>query len=51
MTRQTDQSLTDVLFQPIRLGPLELANRIAMAPLTRSRADDDLAPTDMVVEY
>ncbi len=26
------------LFQPVRLGPLTLANRIVMAPLTRSRA-------------
>lgn len=51
MGTQTEQFLTDVLFQPIKLGKLELANRMAMAPLTRSRADDDLVPTDMVVEY
>ncbi|MGE5548535.1 MAG: alkene reductase [Solirubrobacterales bacterium] len=29
--------MTD-LFSPVRLGPIELANRIVMAPLTRSRA-------------
>ncbi|SFM66164.1 N-ethylmaleimide reductase [Methylobacterium pseudosasicola] len=29
---------TDVLFQPYRLGPLDLPHRIVMAPLTRSRA-------------
>jgi N-ethylmaleimide reductase len=29
---------TDVLFQPYRLGPFNLRNRIVMAPLTRSRA-------------
>lgn len=48
---QTEACLADALFQPIKLGKLELANRMAMAPLTRSRADDSLAPTDMVVEY
>lgn len=51
MGAQTEAFLTDALFQPIQLGKLELANRMAMAPLTRSRADDDLVPTDMVVEY
>ena len=35
----------------IKLGKLELATRMAMAPLTRSRADDNLVPNDMVVEY
>src|SRR5665213_108496 len=29
---------TERLFQPFRLGPYELPNRIVMAPLTRSRA-------------
>jgi N-ethylmaleimide reductase len=29
---------TDLLFQPYRLGPLNLPHRIVMAPLTRSRA-------------
>ena len=29
------------LFDPIRVGNLELANRIIMAPMTRSRADDE----------
>jgi N-ethylmaleimide reductase len=51
MGTQTEAVLANALFQPIRLGQLELANRMAMAPLTRSRADDDLAPTDTVVEY
>ena len=41
MGAQTEAFLTDALFQPIQLGKLELANRMAMAPLTRSRADDD----------
>jgi N-ethylmaleimide reductase len=29
---------TSDLFQPVRLGPITLSNRIVMAPLTRSRA-------------
>lgn len=29
------------LFDPVRLGALELDNRIVMAPLTRSRAIAD----------
>jgi len=40
------------LLQPYRMGRLELANRIVMAPLTRSRATDpDLAPTELHVSY
>ena len=27
-------------FEPLKVGSLELANRIVMAPMTRSRADD-----------
>ena len=29
------------LFDPLRIGNIELDNRIIMAPMTRSRADDD----------
>jgi N-ethylmaleimide reductase len=40
------------LLQPYRMGPLQLANRVVMAPLTRSRATDpDLVPTDLHVRY
>jgi N-ethylmaleimide reductase len=43
---------TQPLLQPYRMGQLELANRIVMAPLTRSRATDpDLAPTQLHVDY
>ena len=27
------------LFEPTRIGDIEVANRVVMAPLTRSRAD------------
>ena len=39
------------LFQPVRLGPYQLANRIVMAPLTRSRADEEGVPRPLMVEY
>ena len=39
------------LFDPVRLGALELPNRIVMAPLTRARATDDRIPTQVMAEY
>jgi N-ethylmaleimide reductase len=39
------------LFEPIRLGPYQLANRIVMAPLTRSRAGDNGVPRPLMAEY
>ena len=40
-----------ILFEPVRLGELELANRIVMAPMTRSRADNRGVPTAEMIEY
>lgn len=42
--------MSDTLFSPGRLGRIEIANRIVMAPLTRNRAFE-LVPTDLMVEY
>lgn len=43
---------TSKLFKPLRLGRSELSNRVALAPLTRFRADDDHVPMqDLVPEY
>ena len=40
------------LFDPIRIGDLQLANRIIMAPLTRSRAiGDGRVPNALMTEY
>ncbi|KAL7792074.1 NADH:flavin oxidoreductase/NADH oxidase [Trichoderma ceciliae] len=39
------------LFTPIKVGRVELAHRIAMAPMTRFRADDDHVPLPTVKEY
>ncbi|WP_322095398.1 alkene reductase [Paraburkholderia bannensis] len=44
--------MSDALFQPVRLGRHSLAHRVAMAPLTRSRAGQPgNVPTPMNVEY
>lgn len=39
------------LFDPIRIGDIELANRIVMAPLTRNRAVEGNCPGPLTVEY
>jgi 2,4-dienoyl-CoA reductase-like NADH-dependent reductase (Old Yellow Enzyme family) len=39
------------LNDPIRVGDLDLPNRVLMAPLTRARASDDRVPTDLMREY
>ncbi|MDA8231178.1 MAG: alkene reductase [Magnetospirillum sp.] len=44
-------SETADLFSPVRLGPYRLANRIVMAPLTRSRAGADDVPKPMTATY
>ncbi|GAA5871330.1 hypothetical protein JCM3774_000912 [Rhodotorula dairenensis] len=40
-----------LLFRPFRVGRMELGHRIAMAPLTRYRADDQHVHHDLAVEY
>ncbi len=39
------------LFDQLAFGPLTLSNRIIMAPMTRSRADDHGAPGELMAEY
>jgi len=42
----------NALLKPIKIGPYELANRIFMAPMTRSRADNpENAPTELHAQY
>ena len=55
----TDQATLDIpapdtaasAFVPTTAGALRLRNRIAMAPMTRSRAYDTNATTDMATYY
>lgn len=39
------------LFDPIKVGSIEAANRIWMSPLTRARGTRDHVPTPIMVEY
>ncbi|MFG3255236.1 alkene reductase [Streptomyces sp. NPDC048172] len=39
------------LFEPVRLGAIELANRVVMAPLTRMRSGPAGVPGDLLVEH
>lgn len=39
------------LFSPLKVGPLTVANRIFMAPLTRCRATAEHVPTALMAEY
>src|ERR1700722_17334594 len=44
--------MSDVdIFSPFRLGPLQLPNRIVMAPMTRNRAGQGNAPTTLNATY
>ncbi|MCL2715174.1 MAG: alkene reductase [Alphaproteobacteria bacterium] len=44
--------MTSNLFEPYQLGPITLANRLAMAPLTRNRAEPvSLVPGALAAEY
>ena len=39
------------LFTPVQVGRYTLANRMVMAPMTRSRADDAGVPSELAVTY
>ncbi|KVG28904.1 alkene reductase [Burkholderia diffusa] len=43
--------MTTPLFEPVRIGAITMPNRIVMAPMTRSRADEHDAPGDLHVAY
>ena len=49
MTSGSAQSID--LFSPYRLGTLQLKNRMVMAPLTRSRAEEGNVPSSMAATY
>jgi N-ethylmaleimide reductase len=44
-------STSSKLFEPYKLGPIILPNRVAMAPLTRNRAVPGMVPSPLAVEY
>jgi hypothetical protein len=43
-------AMSSNLFKPLKLGNLQLQNRVVMAPLTRFRADDEHVPLPFVAE-
>ena len=43
--------MTSPLFSPITVGDLALSNRIVMAPLTRSRSNDEGVPPTFAADY
>ena len=47
----TDNSNRTDLFSPVTIGAMELANRIVMAPVTRSRYAEDGIPNELHAEY
>lgn len=47
----TDNATRTDLFTPISLGAMKLANRILMAPVTRSRYAEDGIPNELHAEY
>ncbi|WP_044871402.1 alkene reductase [Pseudomonas sp. LFM046] len=48
---RVESATLDRLFEPVQLGELRLANRIVMAPMTRSRADGFDAPSELHAAY
>lgn len=42
--------MSDILFSPFKLGPIELKNRIVMSPMTRSRSIGNV-PGELVAKY
>ncbi|MBL8215480.1 MAG: alkene reductase [Bryobacterales bacterium] len=39
------------MFTPYKAGEIEIPNRVVMAPMTRSRADENAAPTALTATY
>lgn len=40
----------DAIWQPFTLGEIQLSHRLAMAPMTRNRADSEGVPGDLISE-
>lgn len=43
--------MMSVFFKPLKMGDFQLEHRIILAPLTRIRANSNLEPTDLHIEY
>jgi N-ethylmaleimide reductase len=50
-SENNNMSTATRLFEPYKLGPITLPNRLVMAPLTRNRALTGLVPNPLAIEY
>src|SRR5258707_12922833 len=51
-SRKNNMSTPTKLFEPYKLGPITLPNRLVMAPLTRNRAvPPGMVPSPLAIEY
>lgn len=50
-TSRRPRAATDVLFEPIKIGTTTLANRVALAPMTRVSADESGHATERMLRY
>ena len=39
------------LFKPLKVGDVTLLNRVALAPMTRNRSDEDFVPNELASIY
>lgn len=51
MPSSMSSGVMNPLLQPCRLGSFELSNRMAVAPMTRTRATQDRIPTSLMATY
>lgn len=51
MAFHTETLSRDALFEPLRLGELQLPNRVVMAPMTRNRAEADGQANALMARY
>ena len=47
-TTMTAKNDAHALLEPMKLGDVELANRVVMAPLTRARAGETRVPNEIM---
>ena len=50
-TSREEPKMNTKLWQPIQVSNIKLKHRLAMAPMTRSRATAQGVPTDLNAEY
>ncbi len=49
--RNSEMSTLPALFTPVKIGSLQLPNRVIMSPMTRIRAEEGCVPSERMVRY